>query len=56
MDYVFIGLIIFWFVLATTPILLINFGAAHILPHLMVRFQMIYFFTDAALGCAWIEI
>ena len=38
--------------LATTPILLINFGAAYILPHLMVRFQMIFFFTDAALGCA----
>ena len=38
----------FWVVLATTPILLNNFGAAHILLHLMVWYQMI-FFTDAAL-------
>ena len=33
----------FWVVLTTTPILLINFGAAHILPHLMVWYQMIFF-------------
>ena len=41
-------LISLWVVIVTTPILLSSLGAAQILPQLMVRYQIIFFFTDDA--------